>query len=132
MYFLEVYKDYAIQYSYLNAIAISACGFISALIGGIISDKYENKGLYKMKANICIFAGILGIPAIALCTLVQNNFWFSITMLGVQYLVAECWIGPSITMVVNTISAQNKGFAVSIYILMATFSGSLSTFIPPL
>lgn len=51
------------------------------------------------------------------------------SMFGLEYLVAECWEGPAVTMVVNTISPENKGFAVSAYLLIATISGTAATFI---
>jgi len=79
------------------------------------------------KAYICILSALLGIPTIALCTLVQSSFWFSLGMLGLEYLFAESWLGPSITMVINTISPENKGFAVSAYLFFATVAGTIAT-----
>ena len=48
-------------------------------------------------------------------------------MLGLEYLFAESWLGPSITMVINTISPKNKGFAVSAYLFFATVAGTIAT-----
>jgi len=48
-------------------------------------------------------------------------------MLGFEYLFAESWLGPSITMVINTISPENKGFAVSAYLFFATVAGTIAT-----
>jgi len=48
-------------------------------------------------------------------------------MLGLEYLFAESWLGPSITMVINTISPENKGFAVSAYLFFATVAGTIAT-----
>lgn len=48
-------------------------------------------------------------------------------MLGLEYLFAESWLGPSITMVINTISPENKGFAVSAYLFVATVGGTIAT-----
>jgi MFS family permease len=79
------------------------------------------------KSYICIFGTFMGIPTIMLCCLVQNNFWIAMLGLGLEYLFAECWIGPAITMVVNTISPDNKGFAVSAFLFFATVAGTIST-----
>ena len=68
-YFLQNYKAHKDEYSYINAIVISICGFTSAMVGGVLSDHYERKGYYKIKAYVCIFAGVAGIPTIALTTL---------------------------------------------------------------
>ena len=104
LYFLGVYPSYSSEYSYLNAFVVSVCGFISAITGGIISDKYEQKGYLRTKAYVCMFCSSMGIPTIILCTKFQNNFNFSIVMLGLEYLFAEGWISPAMTMVVSTIS----------------------------
>ena len=103
------------------------CGFTSAIVGALISDKYEKKGYYRTKSYVCICAGALGIPTIMCSTLFQNNFWFSMSMLAIEYLFAESWMSPSITMVINSISPENKGFASSAYIFMATIAGTIST-----
>lgn len=126
-YFGKNYASYKTQYSIGNAVVVSLCGFVSALTGGIVSDKLENGGNYMGKAYVCMFAGIMGLPTIAGCTLIQSNFWISLVSLGLEYLCAECWVGPAITMVVNTVSPENKGFAVSAYLFFATICGTIST-----
>ena len=106
---------------------VSGCGFASALLGGIISDKFEKKGYLLTKSQVAVWAGLLGIPAICLCCLVQSNIYFSLAMLGLEYLVAECWISPVITMLVNTISPDNKAFGTSAFLFLSTISGTIST-----
>ena len=134
-YFGTVYKGTGIDqkklytdvYSVGNALVVSICGFASALLGGMICDKLEKKGYLLVKSQVAIWSALLGIPTIALCLLVQSNIYFSLTMLGLEYLVAECWISPVITMLVNTISPENKGFGVSAFLFLATMAGTLST-----
>jgi MFS family permease len=126
-YFKDNYGDYKLEYSIGNAVIVSACGFSSSIIGGYVSDKYEQKGIYMIKAYVCIFSGIFGIPTIMGCTLIRSNFWISISSLALEYLVAECWGAPNVTMILNTISAENKGFAVSGYIFCCTIAGTIST-----
>eukprot|EP00347_Sterkiella_histriomuscorum_P013234 403365495 len=128
-YFAGVYPDYfKVEYSIANSFVVSLGGFISAMSGGIISDKFE-KRIRNIKALVCIFAGVLGCPTIAVCLLYQHNFWVSITFLFLEYVVAECWTSPAITMLINTISPENKGFAVSAYLFFTTLAGTLSTFL---
>jgi len=126
-YFGNVYKDDKKLYAGLNAFIVSFCGFVSSLCGGLISDKLEKQGNYYAKAQVCIAAAALGLPCIALCCLVQSNFYFSICMLGLEYLVAECWFGPAITMVLNTIKPENKGFAVGGFLFCTTIAGTIAT-----
>ena len=49
--------------------------------------------------------------------------------LFLEYLFAECWSSPAITMLLNAISPDNKGFAVSAYLFFTTLAGTLSTFL---
>lgn len=127
-YFNNVYPDNSDEYSYLNAFVVSVCGFLSSFGGGRVGDMYE-KASYKTKAYICIFASIAGLPTIALCLLYQKNFYISLLGLALEYLGAECWFAAAITMVLNTITPSNKGYAVSTFLLFSTLAGSLSTFI---
>lgn len=48
-------------------------------------------------------------------------------MLGLEYLVAECWISPVITMLVNTVSKENKGFGTAAFLFISTLAGTVST-----
>ena len=104
--------------------ASSLC-FISALTGGILSDRYRHN--YMVKANICIWSSVISAPALAVCFLKQDSFYTSVSMLGVNYLFAEAWGSPAITMLMDSISLQNMGFAVSAYLFMTTISGMIST-----
>jgi len=41
LFFNNVFPDNKNVYAFGNALVVSGCGFASALLGGIISDKYE-------------------------------------------------------------------------------------------
>jgi hypothetical protein len=127
-YFGAIYQDHKTEYAILNSVVVSLMGFTSAITGGVVCDYFEKKGIYMTKAYVCIFAGAAGIPMIMGCTLLQSNFYVSIGFLALEYLVAECWVSPAITMVVNTISSENKGFAVSAYLFCCTVAGTISTY----
>jgi MFS family permease len=129
-FFGNVYNDEKLKnlYFLLNAFVVSIGGFASAMTGGYVSDKYEKK-YPRIKAIVCIIGSGLGLPTIAMATLIQNNFALSMVGLFLEYLVAECWSSPAITMLLNAISPQNKGFAVSAYLFFTTISGTISTFL---
>jgi MFS family permease len=126
-YFEGVWKDDIKLYSSLNAIVVSLCGFASALLGGLISDYFSQRGVHMSKAYVCIAGSLLGVPTIIMCTLSKGNFYVAIAGLALEYFFAESWIGPAITMVIDTISPENKGFAVSAFLFFATISGTIST-----
>jgi len=56
------------------------------------------------KPYVCIFSGLIGSIFFALVTIIQTNFWFSLSMLALEYLAAENWIAPAITMIMNTVA----------------------------
>ena len=85
------------MFGLIDAILASVLGFISTLAGGLLSDRYHKKS-YWTKAIICILSGALAVPAMVLCTLYQSSFAFSISMLGINYIFAEAWGSPTITM----------------------------------
>ena len=127
LYFDGVYEEYSTYYSTLNAVALSLFGFVSALAGGMVSVHYYKKGEYMSKAYVCMFCSIMGIPTIAICLLFQKSFALSMSMLALGYLLAEGFVGPAITMVINVISPENKGFAVSVFLFCCTVAGTIST-----
>lgn len=96
-YFQNVFCEHSIMFGYLDAILASILGFISTVSGGILSDKFH-KYSYWTKSFICIITSALATPAIFLCTFHQTSFNFSIIMLGINYVFAEAWGSPTITM----------------------------------
>jgi len=69
-YFGTIYSSYKSEYSIGNAFVVSLCGLTSSLSGAYLADRWEKNGNYMGKAYICILSAVLGIPTIALCTLV--------------------------------------------------------------
>lgn len=124
-------ENFRTAYAISNAFVVSMFGFASSIIGGIIGDKGEQRGILMTKAYICIFSAIFGSIFFALCVLIQiptaGGFAFSISMLALEYLSAENWIAPAITMLVNVISAENKSFAVSAFLFFSTVGGTIAT-----
>lgn len=129
----EESKAYKNAYAICNAFVVSVFGFASATIGGFVGDIFENKGILMTKAYICVFSGIFGSVFFALCSLIQIKsafgFGFAISMLALEYLCAENWIAPAITMLINTISAENKSFAVSAFLFFCQIGGTIATLI---
>lgn len=60
-------------------------------------------------------SGLFACPALVACTLYQNDFWFSLEMSALHYVFSELFIAPSITMIQNTTSVKNQGFAAGVY-----------------
>ena len=127
IFFDENYTDDEEEFSDFNAVTCSVLGLISSLVGGVLSDRFRRHDP-KTKANVCMASSILAAPFITLCFVVSNNFWVSLTMLGFNYMFAEAWVSPAITMLLDSASPKNSGFAVNAFFFFCTLAGTLSTF----
>lgn len=128
-YFGTVYPNDRTLYNILNAVVVSLGGFISSLTGAIISDKGENGGNNMTKAYVCMIGTFLGIPTLAGCLLLQNSFALSMAFLFLEYLTAECWTAPAISMLQATLPANARGVGISVYLLYATVWGTVANLI---
>jgi nitrate/nitrite transporter NarK len=68
VFFGKNFPAFKAEYAVLNAVALSICGLLASLAGGILADKLE-KNSYWSKAWICIIGCVLSVPLIALGTL---------------------------------------------------------------
>jgi nitrate/nitrite transporter NarK len=68
VFFGKNFPAFKAEYAVLNALALSVCGMIASLGGGIIADKFE-KNSYWTKALLCMSGCALSVPLIALGTL---------------------------------------------------------------
>ena len=100
-----MYPTFKTQYGLYSAAVVAICGFLSTVLGGLASDKFEKKSRMT-KALVCIFGAVLGLPAIAACVLTTNNFYLSVAMMAIKYLVSECWMSPAITMMQSTVEPK--------------------------
>lgn len=101
VFFGRNFPGFKAEYALLNAAALSICGFVASLAGGIMADKFE-KNSYMSKAYICISGCILSVPLIALGTLTTGNFYLSVLCYALKVLVSGTYSGPAITMIQNT------------------------------
>ena len=89
-FFQQVWPAFKTEYSIYNAAIVAILGFLSTLIGGIISDKYEKKNRMT-KAIVCMTGSLLAIPAIWACTMGTSNFYLALAFMGLKFLISECW-----------------------------------------
>jgi MFS family permease len=125
-FFQKVYPLFKGEYGLYNAMIVAGMGFLSTIVGGLLSDKYEKKSRMT-KSYICMIGSALGLPAIMLCTLVTGNFYLSLFAMAVKYLVAECWMSPAITMMQATVKPEDQGNIVSAHLFYLTIAGCIST-----
>lgn len=96
VFFGRVFPTFKAEYAFLNAIALTLCGFSSSLLGGIICDKFEKKS-YMTKAHIVMAGNFLSIPLILLACL-TSNFYVALLAFACKILVSGSYYAPAITM----------------------------------
>jgi len=116
------------MYSLLNALAVLFGGFASNMFAGIVCDKYENVN-YRTKAHVAAIMSLLAVPVCALCFLIYSSFYFSMTMLFLEYLLCEGWLSPSISMIQTVIDVEHKATSIGVFMFGVTISGTLSSIV---
>lgn len=101
VFFGKNFPSFKAEYALLNAAALSICGFIASLSGGILADKFETKS-YWTKSLICASGCALSVPLMALGTLQTSNFYLGVVCYALKVLVSGTYSGPAITMIQNT------------------------------
>lgn len=101
-------------------------GFTSNMVAGIISDKYEKKYI-RTKPYICCLMSFMAIPTTIICFSVNNSFPVSMTFLFLEYLLAEGWNSPAISMIQQVVDPSVKGVAISIYLFSVTIAGTVAS-----
>jgi len=71
-------------------------GFSSAIVGGILSDKFEKKS-YLTKSRIIMAGHFLAVPLTAIACF-TNNFWIAIACFAAKIFVSGSYFAPAITM----------------------------------
>lgn len=127
VFFGRVFPDFKQTYAFLNAIALTTCGFSSSILGGIISDKFEKKN-YMTKSWIIMAGNILSIPLVAFgCW--TSNFYLAMLAFTLKIFVSGSYYAPAITMMQNSTRPSNSGLVVSAYTFAATIAQTLSPLI---
>ena len=126
VFFGRCFPAFKAKYAFLNAIALTTCGFSSALLGGIISDRYEKKS-YMTKAWIVMIGNFLSVPLVAFACYTQS-FYLALLAFTAKIFISGSYYAPAITMMQNSTRPSNSGLVVSAY----TFFTYIATTISPL
>jgi hypothetical protein len=99
------------------------------MIGGIFCDKFEKKDR-MFKSKITCAGAIAAIPLMAGCCLFEGtNFYLSLGLFGLKFLLSEGYMAPGVTMMQSTVKQENQGSIVSAYLFFLTAAGCASTLI---
>lgn len=83
----------------------------------------------KIKPYVCMIQCLLGIVTNCLCFLLQFNFYFSMTMLFLTYLLSEGWMSPAVAMIQLTIDVRYKGVAMGVFLFATAIFGTIGSLV---
>ncbi|CAM9631107.1 unnamed protein product, partial [Phaeothamnion confervicola] len=122
-FYEDVFPEYNTIYSYLNASVVSVGGALSSFAGGRIADSWERRGQTCARLYVPAIGAALGVPCIVL-TLLTRNFYASMFWLFCEYVTAECWFGPAISVLQNALPARVRGVGIATFTFLTTIAGS--------
>lgn len=116
------------------ALLVAAAGSASALLGGRIADacpdfKAKLPAPFSRNANaaraiVPTIGSILAAP-LFYAALQAQDFSHAIVLLTLEFLVAECWIGPTTALLAASCDPRQRGFAQGIFTSL-TLVGNLA------
>jgi MFS family permease len=132
-YYKLAFPDDATSYAVINAGIVGLCGVTSSVIGGIAADKTatwaaaSGKDANAGRLVVPIIGSLLAVPAWYL-TSHASTFGTAMTWLAIEYLVAECWFGPTVAVLQSEVGKSQGGTAQGLF----TLTGAIGNFAPSL
>lgn len=152
-YFRMTFADHVNDYAYAQA-AISAVGAsISGIVGGAAADQLsssstatttiakttatvgivnqpqdsrDGEDLIGRRLWVPVVGSLLAAPAWYMAVHSPDSFEVSMAWLATEYLVAECWFGPTISTLQTTVGSKIGGTAQGLF----TLTGAIANFAP--
>jgi len=134
-YFRGAYPDDAANYAIVNAAIVSLCGITSGILGGRAGDALAVGGgvggaLDDLDPDgkrlvVSVVGSLLAVPAWWM-VVHASGFIPSMVWLAVEYLVAECWFGPTVAVLQSTAGKGRGGTAQGMF----TLTGALGNLSP--
>ena len=72
---------------------------------------------------------LLGVITCSAVFMLTFSFYWSITFLFLEYLLAEGWMSPSVAMIQATIDVRFKGVAMGIFLFATAIFGTIGSFV---
>lgn len=132
-YFRQVFPDNQADYAVSQALITAVCGVVSGLVGGVLADwvssrvsNDDDKDAVGPKLWIPVVGSVLAAPAWYLAVHSDISFQLAMVWLAVEYLVAECWFGPTISVLQSTVGSKIGGTAQGLF----TVTGAIGNLAP--
>lgn len=127
--FPENTADYAVAQALITAVAGSASGLIGGAVADFVSARIKDDG-DKVGARLWVpvVGSLMAAPTWYLAVHSTESFQLAMIWLTAEYLVAECWFGPTISSLLSTVPSTVGGTAQGLF----TLTGALANFSPTL
>lgn len=132
-YFRGAYPDKVSDYAIAQAAITSVCGVTSGILGGAIADwlslsATDSDDSVGRKLWVPVVGSLLAVPAFYYSINSEGSFELAMTCLAIEYLVAECWFGPTINVLQSTVRPKIGGTAQGLF----TLTGAVGNLAPSL
>jgi MFS family permease len=135
-YFRMAFPNDAGNYAVAQAFITAVAGSTSGLIGGAIADYLSSKVITNNKSSttlstrdssldpngvklwVPVAGSVLAAPTWYLAMHTSDSFQVAMIWLTVEYLLAECWFGPTISTLLSTVPTNVGGTAQGLFTLM--------------
>lgn len=129
-YYKMTFPDHASEYAVAQALITAIAGSTSGLLGGAIADwlavnASENEDVIGKKLWIPVVGSILAAPTFYMA-MHADSFQLAMIWLSVEYLVAECWFGPTISSMLATVGSKVGGTGQGLF----TLTGAVANLAP--
>jgi hypothetical protein len=127
MIFPDNSSDYAIAQACITAIAGSASGLIGGATADWLSKNAEGDEIGP-RLWIPVVGSLLAAPAWYFAVHSTESFQTAMSWLALEYFVAECWFGPTISSMQATVGSKVGGTAQGLF----TLTGATANLAPTL
>lgn len=129
-YFKMTFPDNAADYAVAQALITAVAGSASGLIGGASADwlstNIDREDRVGTRLWVPVVGSVLAAPAWYMAVHSTDSFQTAMTWLSIEYLVAECWFGPTISSLLATVGKKVGGTAQGLF----TMTGAVANIAP--
>ena len=145
-FFREAFPDNAGDYAVAQALITAVAGSASGLAGGAAADYLSsalkrdnddddngddeaNQDVTGIRLWIPVAGSLLAAPTWYLAIHSTDSFQIAMVWLTIEYLVAECWFGPTISTLLSTVPSKIGGTAQGLFTLTGAMANLSPTFL---
>jgi len=124
------FADNASEYAVAQALITAFAGSASGLLGGAVADwvavnSNDGDDIVGKKLLIPVFGSVLAAPAFYMA-IHAESFETAMIWLSLEYLVAECWFGPTISSMLTVVGSNVGGTGQGLF----TLTGAIANIAP--